>query len=132
MGKALSLPKVLRTVADALEERELEDSPSSQGPDAPGCSEGASVGPQPAEKTWKKNGGRNVKGRAAAGRVDESTKRPEGRGRSRPLLPFADWKFKSLPDLEDLYYHGQTYEWRKRGGSLGRGVGSRPETSAQR
>ena len=132
MGKTLSLPKVLRTVADALEEGELEDSPSSPGPDTPGHSGGASAGPQPAKKAWKKNGGRNAKGRAAAGPVDEGTGKPEGRGRSRPLLPFNDRKFKSLPDLEDLYYHGRTYEWRKRGGSLGRGVGSHPETSARR
>ena len=68
MGRTLSLPQVLRSVADVLEEGEIEDTHSSLGREAPGRSEGTAKVPPPAAKLWKKNGGKNVKGRATTQR----------------------------------------------------------------
>ena len=91
--------------------------------------------PAPPTKVWKKNDGKGVKGRArtqSQGTSEHSRQPPSTESSSleelresleaqqRPLEPFKDRRINSLPNLESLQYQGCTYEWRKRGGSVGR------------
>ena len=173
MGGKASVPRVLRRVADAIEVEEGEIRDGSPLPEEVPLPRDSGTGSTSdvshvTPRTWKKNDGKGVKGRARrllptpsrSSGIPDTEQSPDGdfsppearrqlaadfqRLSSRPTIrdirggppseparrremtrhrlpPFKDRRIVSLPDLEELRYRGcRTYEWRKRGGSLGR------------
>ena len=134
MGNQASLTRILRAVVDVLEDGEIESPPHETEPNqfpegrvASQTGEGTNRG-----RTWRKNGGRGVKGQSAPreqkGPVSlysrrGSTTRPSNyqESRGRPLSPFRERSVQSLPDVEKLVCAGRPYHWRERGGSMTRG-----------
>ena len=144
MGNKTSLPRILRAVVDVLEEGEIEENEPVLIEDTPPPAENSRPAPAGARaeepestrpaKTWKKNGGRGVKGRAAKNEASKSGEDPtrtrsirpdpslERLGtRKRPLSQFKERSVQSLPDVEKIVCAGRPFHWRERGGSQTRG-----------